>query len=505
MRAGLFSVSYAGLWGQATLTLPEFVRHARQLGYTSVMLMGKRPHLSPLDARLRGLTPQTTTMKTTNRREFLKTTAGAGAATAFAVLPASRGAGPNERVFLGVMGTGGRGTYLATAFARRPDAEVAWVCDADARRLAQAQKAVAAAQARAPQAVQDFRRMLEDRRIDAVINATPDHWHALGTILACQAGKDVYVEKPLCHNLWEGRQMVKAARKYERVVQLGTQSRSAAYTRAAAEYVRAGKLGDLHLVRVFNMMEHPPMALGPDQDPPPELDYELWCGPAAKPPYNPRRSWLNVAEYSCGPIPGDAVHQLDLARWVLGDPPAPRSVSHAGGILALKDGRDTPDTQTATFDYSTFTLVFEASLWTPYLTKTPMALRDQDRFPNWPFNGTRIELLGTQGFMYVGRHGDGWQAFDAKGELAASRYGRQGDKEHQDNFIACVRSRQKPNADVEIGHQSTLLCHLANIAWRTGNRTLAFDRATETFPDAPEANRHLKRTYRAPWTVPEQV
>jgi hypothetical protein len=180
-------------------------------------------------------------------------------------------------------------------------------------------------------------------------------------------------------------------------------------------------------------------------------------------------------------------------------------VSHAGGILALKDGRDTPDTQTATFDYSTFTLVFEASLWTPYLTKTPMALRDQDRFPNWPFNGTRIELLGTQGFMYVGRHGDGWQAFDAKGELAASRYGRQGDKEHQDNFIACVRSRQKPNADVEIGHQSTLLCHLANIAWRTGNRTLAFDRATETFPDAPEANRHLKRTYRAPWTVPEQV
>lgn len=442
-------------------------------------------------------------MKTANRREFLKTSVTA--ATAFAILPGGKAAGPNARVILGVMGTGGRGTYLATAFARRTDAEVAYVCDADTRRMAQAQKSVAAAQNKQPKAVQDFRRILEDRSVDAIVNATPDHWHALGTILACQAGKDVYVEKPLCHNLWEGRKMIEAARKHQRVVQLGTQNRSANDAREAAEYVRSGRLGDLHLVRVFNMMQHGMGAQGPDQPPPPELDYELWCGPAAKLPYNPRRSWLSYFEYSCGPIPGDAVHQLDLARMVLGDPPPPRSVGHSGGILALKDGRDTPDTQAAAFDYGDYKLLFEAALWTPYLTKTPMPERDKDRFPNWPFNGTRIELLGTQGFMFVGRHSDGWQAFDAKGQLVASRYGRQGDRLHQDNFIACIRSRERPNADLEKGHASTLLCHLANIAWRTGNRTLAFDAASESFPDAPDANRLLKRAYRAPWTVPEEV
>ena len=366
-------------------------------------------------------------MKTANRREFLKTSVSA--ATALAILPGGQAAGPNEKIVIGVMGTGGRGTYLATAFAKRADAEIAYVCDADSRRAAQARQAVASVQKKEPKAVQDFRRILDDRAVDVVINATPDHWHALGTILACQAGKDVFVEKPLSHNLWEGRQMVEAARKYQRVVQLGTQSRSAPYAGEAVEYIRSGKLGDLHLVRVFNMMPHGPMTPGPDQAPPAELDYELWCGPAAKPPYNPRRYWLNMSEYSCGPIPGDAVHQLDLARFLLGDPAPPRSVSHSGGILALRDGRDTPDTQLAAFDYGAYQLLFEASLWTPYITKTPMELRDQDRFPNWPFNGTRIELLGTQGFMYVGRHGDGWQAFNAKGELTASGHGRQGDQQ----------------------------------------------------------------------------
>ena len=149
-------------------------------------------------------------MKTANRREFLKTSMTA--ATAFAILPGGKAAGPNDRVILGVMGTGGRGSYLAGAFAQRKDAEVAYVCDADTRRMAQAQKNVAALQNKQPKAVQDFRRMLEDRSVDAIINATPDHWHALGTILACQAGKDVYVEKPLCHTPWEGRKMIEAAR-----------------------------------------------------------------------------------------------------------------------------------------------------------------------------------------------------------------------------------------------------------------------------------------------------
>jgi predicted dehydrogenase len=267
-----------------------------------------------------------------NRREFVE--GSLGAATTFAAFRRGKAA-PSDKVIIGVMGTGGRGTYLATAFARRTDAEVAYVCDADARRASRAKAAVAGLQKREPAAVQDFRRILEDRSVDAVVNATPDHWHGLGTILACQAEKDVFVEKPLAHNVWEGRKMVDAARKFRRIVQLGTQSRSAAYNREALEYVRSGALGDIRLVRVFNMMQHNPMKPASDQNPPPELDYEIWCGPAAKPPYNPGRYWLNFFEYSCGPIPGDAVHQLDLARYLLGDPGPPRSVSHSGGILVL--------------------------------------------------------------------------------------------------------------------------------------------------------------------------
>ena len=439
-------------------------------------------------------------MTTINRRTFVGRSVSA--ATAIAAFRQGKAA-PSEKIIIGVMGTGGRGTYLATAFARRSDAEVAYVCDADGRRASRAKAAVAEVQKREPRAVQDFRRILEDRSVDAVVNATPDHWHGLGTILACQAEKDVFVEKPLAHNIWEGRKMVAAARRFRRVVQLGTQSRSASYIREALAYVRSGALGDIRMVRVFNMMQHSPMKPAPDQDPPPELDYEIWCGPAAKHPYNPGRFWLNFFEYSCGPIPGDAVHQLDLARYLLGDPAPPRSVSHSGGILVLEDGRDTPDTQLAAFDYGRYRLLFEACLWSPYLTKTPMELRDRDRFPDWPFNGTRVELLGTRGFMYVGRHGDGWQAFDEKGVLVRSHFGRQGDREHQDNFLECVRTRRLPNADVETGHQSTLLCHMANIAWRAGDRTLEFDAESETFRNAPEANRYLQRTYRAPWKIPE--
>jgi len=199
------------------------------------------------------------------------------------------------------------------------------------------------------------------------------------------------------------------------------------------------------------------------------------------------------------------VHQLDLARWLLGDPPAPRCVLASGALRVLRDGRDTPDTQWAAFEYDGWLLQFEGALWTPYMTKTPLALRDQDRIPHWPFNATRIEVLGTRGFLYVGRHGDGWQLFDDAARLVESHTGRQGDATHIENFLHCVRTRARPAAEVEQAHQSTLLCHLANIAWRAQRRSLTFDPQTESFPEAPEANRFLRREYRAPWIVPEQV
>jgi predicted dehydrogenase len=442
-------------------------------------------------------------MEPLNRREFIKGTVGATAT--FAVLSHPRAYGANNKVIMGVMGLGGRGTYLAEQFAQRPDTEIAYLCDVDTRRFNRARNRVEKAQDKRPKLVQDFRKILDDRNVDVLINATPDHWHGLGTIKACQAGKDVYVEKPMAHNIWEGRKMVEAARKYKRVVQVGMQSRSAPYVHKAREYIQSGKMGDIYIVRVFNMMQHPRQKESPEQPIPEGFDYDMWCGPAPKLPYNPSQRWLNQWEYSCGPITGDAVHQLDLARYLLNDMPYPKTVSHAGGVNSLRDGRQTPDTQLATFEYGRLTLLMEAALWTPYIKKTPQDIRNSDRFPNWPFSSTKVEILGTEGFMYFGRHGGGWQAYDSKDELAHSEYGRQGDKEHQDNFIDCIRDRKKPNADVEIGHHSVLLCHLANISYRVGNQKLDFDPQTETFRDCEQANSFLKREYRKPWVVPDKV
>jgi predicted dehydrogenase len=442
-------------------------------------------------------------MNAITRRTFVKSSLAASAA--LSILPGGLGASANERILIGVMGLGGRGSYLAQAFAKRKDAAIAWLCDPDSPRLDGARKSVEAAQGRAPSVGQDFRRILDDPKVDVLINATPDHWHALGSILACQAGKDVYVEKPMSYNIWEGRKMIEAAQKYKRVLQVGTQSRSAPYAKEAADCIKSGKLGEVYLARVFNLMQHPPMKMAPEQPPPADFDYELWCGPAAKLPYRPGRYWLNMAEYSCGPIPGDAVHQLDLARFILGDPAYPDTVVHSGGLLALRDGRDTPDTQFALFEYGKLTLQFEGALWTPYMKKTPMAVRDTDQLPNWTFNSTKIEVLGTRGLLFLGRHGDGWQVFNEEGQSIIATSPKQSDQEHQDNFIECVRSRRQPNAPAEQGHYSALLSHLANISFRVGHKKLAFDAKTETFVGSPDANQHLKRAYRAPWVIPENV
>jgi predicted dehydrogenase len=434
------------------------------------------------------------------RRRFLGVSAGLAGTLALGLH--SRAQGSAGRIRLAIIGLGGRGIGLAQMLARRPDVEIAWLCDPDQRRWARSVAAFDPPLPRAPNTAADFRRALEDPSVAAVVVATPDHWHGLATILACQAGKDVYVEKPLAHNVREGRAMIAAARKHNRIVQVGTQSRSAAYARAAKDYLASGKLGDVHLVRVFNLMEHPLAPLGAPGPAPAGFDYDLWCGPAAKLPYHPDRRWLNFAEYSCGPIAGDAVHQLDLARFVLGDPPPPRSVACQGGIYALRDGRDTADTQTAVFDYGSYTLLSENALWTPYMKKTEMAARDTDEFPDWTFCATKIEILGTRGFMYLGRHGDGWQVFDANHERIVAEPGKQADREHLGDFLDAVRSRRLPAADVAIGHASTLLSHLANASWRAGNVTLRFDAATESFPDTPSANALLGRTYRPPWSLP---
>jgi predicted dehydrogenase len=442
-------------------------------------------------------------MKSTSRRRFLHQSASFAGTFAFSA--ALRSQNLQRRLQIGVLGLGGRGVNLAKMFAREPDVDITWLCDPDSRRAARAEAALDPAPAQPPKFSQDFRRVLGDPQVDALIVATPDHWHGLATILACQAGKDVFVEKPLAHNAREGRRMIEAARKYERVVQVGLQSRSAPYVHAAKDFLQSGRIGEIRLVRVYNLMEHPFTPLGPAAAVPAGFDYDLWCGPAARLPYHPDRRWLNYREFSCGPIPGDAVHQLDLARFLLDDPAAPHTVSHQGGIDVLRDGRDTPDTQIATFDYGSFRLHFEGALWMPYMKKTEMAVRDQDAFPNWPFSSTKLEVLGTQGMMVLGRHGGGWQVFDAHQQPVESLPGRQSDLAHIRDFLDCIHSRKQPAADVEQGHASTLLSHLANAAWLAGNRTLRFDPQSETFPDDPAANEFLGRSYRSPWQLPDTM
>ena len=447
-------------------------------------------------------------MSTMDRRGFLKA-GGTAAAMALAASGRVRAQGANNRVILGFMGAGGRGSFLADEFARRDDVEIRHIADPDLRRANAGAAAIEKITSRAPAVHQDFRRMLDDGEVDALVIATPDHWHALGTILACQAGKDVYVEKPTSHSIWESRKMVEAARKYRRVVQVGAQNRSNDNVVQAREYAHSAAFGDIHFVRVLNSKERVTVGRKPDQPNPPDgVDYDLWLGPAPARPFNENRfhyAWHWFWDYSGGDIINDGVHQIDIARWLVGRR-HPNAVVSAGGIYAFKDDQETPDTHTVNWEYDDMEMVFEQALWAPYLKKTPLEIRDNDSIPNWPFNGTRIEVYGTKQMMFLGRHGDGWQVFDADGQAVRTEPGQfsPSNVKHSDNFISCIRSRELPAADIGELHLSTLLCHYGNIAYRTG-RKLHIDPDSDGFKDDDGANALVKRVYREAYTVPENV
>ncbi|MCK4966423.1 Gfo/Idh/MocA family oxidoreductase, partial [bacterium] len=408
-----------------------------------------------------------------------------------------------------VMGVGGRGVQLIRHLVKRSDVRIKYICDADTSRYARAAEIVIEDHGYKPKFVQDFREMLADPEIDAIVNATSDHWHALATIMACQAGKDVYVEKPLSLTIWDGRKMVEAARKYKRIVQVGTQMRSCPYLYKAADYIQSGKLGDIYLARAFNMLHNQPIVTRDPEPVPDGLDYDLWCGPAPRLPYRPGRWWWGRNDFYLGQIVGDLVHQLDGLRCILGEK-YPKTVSHAGGVYHFKDGREQPDSQFVTYEYDDLTLITESALWTPYMHKTPGNVRNMDQFPDWRFGATRVEICGTKGIMFFGRHGAGWQVYDSgkgfkKNNIVAEEHGRRGGDNHIENFVNCVRTREMPNADVEEVHVSTALCHMGKISHRVGNRKLTFDAKTETFPGDDEANKHLRMKYREPWVIPDKV
>lgn len=442
-------------------------------------------------------------MTTMSRRSWMKTASVLAGAAAVPHL-----AKANDRVVMGIMGIRDRGWDLALEFGQRTDVEIRYLADPDSRLFEERAQKMERLTGKRPEYVQDFRRMLDDKEVDAIAIATPDHWHALGTILACQAGKDVYVEKPTSHSIWEGRKMVEAARKYDRVVQVGTQNRSAEYVKDALEYVRSKQFGAVHFVRVVNSKRREPMKAEDDTDAPAGVNYDMWLGPAPKRRFNLNHfhySWHWFWNYGGGDLANDGVHQIDLARWAI-DRTLPESVTSVGAVYSLDDRRDTPDTQTVTWEFSGVIVQFEQVLWSPYMRKTPLDLRDTGAAPNWPFNGTRVEIYGENRFMFLGRMGDGWAVHDEEGQQLFDKRGayRATGAAHSDNFIDCIKSRKRPNADIEEGHFSTLLAHYGNAAYRVGRR-LHIDARTEGFLNDDEANALFRRKYREPWVVPEAV
>ncbi|MCL6545319.1 MAG: Gfo/Idh/MocA family oxidoreductase [Bryobacteraceae bacterium] len=437
-------------------------------------------------------------------------TAGSSRRTFLGALTAAsygRVLGANERIQIGFIGCGLIGLRHIADFKKLPEAALAAVCDVYRPRVENAQAQCGSS----PKAYGDFRKLLEDKDIDAVVISTPDHWHALQTIMACAAGKDVYVEKPLSLFVKEGRWMVTAARRYKRVVQVGTQGRSASHCAEAAELIRSGSLGKVHTVRVGgfrNVM--PGFGNPPDSDPPPDLDYDLWLGPAPRRPYNPNRALYNFRwfwDYSGGQMTNLGAHDLDWAFLLLGVK-APLAVASSGGRFALQDNGETPDTQDAVFEFPGFTALVS---W-----REASGGRRQ---------GGGTELFGTNGSMVIGRGGyevipdmnipaqrqiPAWSlppghptALDAAPTpRTQARKFQAPDPEptlaHAQNFLDCIKSRKAPNADVEDGHRVTTACHLANLSLRVG-RKLRWDAEKEEIIGDKEAAAQLVRPYRRPW------
>lgn len=438
-------------------------------------------------------------MNSTSRRSFLQqSTTGIALATAIHATPASvRAANPSQRLVLGMIGPGGHGSNLLRSFASQPDVDIAWVCDVDARRLETGAKIVETATGKVPRTDKDMRRVFEDRTVDAVIIATPDHWHAPATLLACQAGKHVYVEKPCAHNLREGRLMVEAARRHQRVVQVGTQSRSAPHLQRAMQLLREGAIGEVLVAKAWNSQLRGNIGKVPPSPPPPHLDFDLWLGPAPEVPYQTNLLpgiWRWRHAFGTGDIGNDGIHEIDIARWGLGVETHPTRIIASGAKCFFDDDQEFPDTQYVVYEYGAPALhrkqlVYEQRIWSPYVQETHE-------------NGNAF--YGTKGLLVLGKQ-SGWQLFGPKNQLREKFDARLDSLPHHRDFLDAIRNNRRPNADIEIGHLSAALAHLGNLASRVG-RELRFDPATESLDGDPEASRLLRREYRTGhWAVPPGV
>jgi len=424
-------------------------------------------------------------MKGISRRTFMKRSVAVGAA-AVAVAPFSRVLGANDDIRVAVVGFHGQGGGHIKGFHRKDGVRVVALADIDEKVLygkvddfKKRNEKVAA--------YIDYREMLEkEKGIDIVSIATPDHQHVPVAAHAIVAGKDVYVEKPLSHTIAEGRLLVNLARKHKRIVQHGTQSRSSAGVQEGIEFVKSGELGKCRMAKAINCQRRDKIGHKPDIATPDYVHYDLWLGPAPKRSFNENRyhyKWHWWWDYGTGDTGNDGIHQIDIARWGLGGG-IPKAVSCSGGQLWYDDDHETPDTQMAVFEYDEGFVVFEMRLWTPY---------KQEGHDNGNI------FYCDEGWVSIGR--GGWKAYSRKGEELGGA--GKGDEDHKGNLLKAVRSRKVSDltADVEEGHRSAMMCHMANVSMRVG-RKLHFDIEKERFINDAQANTFLTKKYRKGFELP---
>lgn len=445
-----------------------------------------------------------------DRRHFLRRTAAATAGLALALPRRSRAqTSPNETVNVAIIGIRGdnQGHATWTNRGRGQDhyehlsgianVRITHVVDVDERHFSGSLAALKQRFGGNPTTATDFRRVLDNKDVDAVTIAAPDHWHALMTIWACQAGKDVYVEKPISHNIVEGRRMIDAARRYDRVVEVGTQRRSNAVLAKAVQFLREGGLGTVYAGKTVVYRQREPIGVVADSAAPLGVHYDLWLGPAPSRPFNDNHfhyHWHWFWEYGTTDLGNTGVHSLDAVRWLLGKQEHPRTAHCSGGLYqaGARTDQTTPNTQYAAYRYADGTEIH-------------CDLR------NWfggPPEAQGVYIFGSKGWMKVGD--DKAQVyFGPKNELGPTLTAddtRDEGQAHFENFIECVRSRKSDHLKAPLGdgHFSTTLCHLGNISYRVG-RSVTFDGASERFEGDEEADRLLSRTYRAPYLLPDKT
>ena len=424
-------------------------------------------------------------MKGLSRRTFLGSSALA--------LSTARAA-PSDRIRIGLIGCGGMGRGDLAAFLANPDVDCPLICDLDDAQIARTIPVLEKLRNQRPDTVKDFRRVIERKDIDVCVVATPDHWHALPTVYACQAGKDVYVEKPLATSIAEGRAMLEAAKRHRRVVQMGTQWRSGAHYREAVEFVQSGKLGKIRQVRAWAYLDwvggigHPA-----DREPPAGVDYDMWLGPAPQRPFNPNRFHFNFRwfwDYAGGLMTDWGVHLLNLALWAMGPEP-PRTVTSSGGKYVVDDNSETPDSQIAVYDFPAYTLIWEHQM----LGGLGLGGRPHG-----------LSFSGSEGTLILDARG--WEVTpEAKKSLGTFKRTinpedrtADGRPAHIRNFLDCVRSRQAPVTNLEVGHFVSTVSHLGNLALRTGSK-IVWDARQERVVGEPKADPLVARAYRKPWSL----